>query len=113
MLISRNGRCYRTDVGLLLMQARVQKLQGRLSATLELCPPDNRARDIDNIFKALFDALQHGGAFWNDRQIRELHARFGEVAKPGKVRVELVESTDGKAQGETDVHQARLGRGGE
>jgi crossover junction endodeoxyribonuclease RusA len=41
---------------------------------IELTPPDNRKRDIDNCFKALLDSLEGAAVFINDSQVKELHA---------------------------------------
>jgi crossover junction endodeoxyribonuclease RusA len=45
---------------------------GPLEVEVEVHPPDNRRRDIDNVQKALLDALQHGGVYADDSQIVRL-----------------------------------------
>lgn len=55
---------------------------------LEIYPPDNRCRDIDNINKATFDVIQHAGVIENDRLIKEQHARmFPKQCNSGQVKV--------------------------
>jgi len=55
---------------------------------LEIYPPDNRCRDIDNINKATFDVIQHAGVIENDSLVKEHHARmFPKQCKLGQVRV--------------------------
>ena len=48
-------------------------LDGRLAVHVALFPPDRRARDVDNILKALLDACEHAGCYESDNQIDELH----------------------------------------
>ncbi|HOD84218.1 MAG TPA: RusA family crossover junction endodeoxyribonuclease [Phycisphaerae bacterium] len=87
-LISREGRAYRTAVCLALRQAGVRPLDGPLAVGLDLYPPDRRTRDADNVQKALLDALQHGGAYGNDSQIKKLLTIMREqVVLGGKVIV--------------------------
>ena len=43
--------------------------------------PDRRARDLDNILKAAWDAMQHARAFEDDSQIDWLIVDRGEVRK--------------------------------
>ncbi len=40
-----------------------------LAVRIEIHPPEERRRDCDNAQKAILDALQHAGAFWDDSQI--------------------------------------------
>jgi crossover junction endodeoxyribonuclease RusA len=71
-LISREGRRFRDRVMTILAALRVRPLAGELTVEVDAFPPDNRRRDIDNIQKALLDALQHGGAYLDDSQIVRL-----------------------------------------
>lgn len=74
-LISREGRAYRQKVCAALAHIGIQKHEGPISVDVELFPPDRRRRDVDNMMKALLDALQHGGAYEDDSQIVDLRAR--------------------------------------
>lgn len=49
-----------------------ERLEGELSVSLQLVPPDRRKRDIDNYNKALLDALTHSGLWSDDSQIKSL-----------------------------------------
>ena len=71
-LISREGRRFRERVVAILVGRRAPPLVGSLAVEVEVYPPDNRRRDIDNVQKALLDALQHGGAYVDDNQIVRL-----------------------------------------
>lgn len=79
-LISKKGRLYR-DVA--MDQAwqhdrRGWPLKGRLRVSVTAFPPDRRRRDLDNILKALLDALGHVGLYLDDSQIDRL-----EVVRTG------------------------------
>ena len=56
---------------------------GRLSVTVDLYPPDRARRDIDNLMKALLDALQKAGAYKDDSQVDELRIVREEMVVPG------------------------------
>lgn len=88
-LISRGGRAFRKAVGSILAARGVQPLAGPLEVTIDVYPPDRRRRDLDNLQKALLDALQHGGAYHDDSQINVLVIRRRDVCPEGMVRVAL------------------------
>ena len=58
---------------------------------LTVCPPDHRRRDLDNVQKALLDALAKGGAYRDDSQIDRLQVERGPVTPGGMVLVEITE----------------------
>lgn len=68
-LISREGRDYRKQVCTQLAGQFRQPACGPLEVELHLYPPDRRRRDWDNFQKAVWDALQHAGAYFDDSQI--------------------------------------------
>jgi len=90
-LISRGGRAFRTAVRVALAAAGVRPLDGRLAVAIEVYPPDRRRRDIDNLQKALLDALEHGGAFHDDSQVVWLLTEKAEAVPGGKVVVRIAE----------------------
>jgi Holliday junction resolvase RusA-like endonuclease len=71
-LISREGRRFRERVLSVLAATRPRPLDGPIAVQVEVFPPDHRRRDIDNVQKSLFDALQHGGVYRDDSQIVRL-----------------------------------------
>jgi crossover junction endodeoxyribonuclease RusA len=91
-LISREGRRFRERVLAILAAMGIQPLVGQLAVKVDAYPPDNRRRDIDNVFKALLDAMQHGGAYADDSQIVRLSIEKRKPIEGGKtiVRIEKI-----------------------
>jgi len=89
-LISREGRAYRQAVCAILRRAGVRPLDGTLAVGIDLYPPDRRVRDVDNAQKAMLDALQHGGAFRDDSQVKKLLTIMREIVVPGGRAVVVV-----------------------
>ncbi len=59
---------------------------GDLMVEIIMYPPDKRKRDMDNIKKALFDALQHAGLYKDDYQICDDHTvRINKVVNGGLI----------------------------
>ena len=52
-------------------------------------PPDGRARDIDNVLKAILDGLVKGGALTSDHLITRLEIEKRKPAKGGLIEVVL------------------------
>ena len=52
---------------------------------------DRRRRDIDNIAKALLDALQHGGVYIDDSQIVDLRIKKADPVEGGSTLVQIIE----------------------
>ncbi len=86
-IISAAGRAYRYEVAI---QARaVQPLEGSLAVQIFVYPPDKRRRDLDNVLKAIFDSLQHAGAYYDDNQIDRIEVTRCEQIKGGCVYVAI------------------------
>ena len=92
-VISREGRVFRRDAVARLAALGVGPprfpMRGRLRVRIEAFPPDRRRRDLDNLQKALFDALQHAGAYADDGQIDRIEIERGPVTPGGLVRVAI------------------------
>ena len=90
-VLSRRGREFRKEVCALLHHQRVRPISGPLEVTIDVFPPDRRRRDVDNVQKALLDALAHGGAYHDDSQINRLSIERQSVVRGGKVHVLIEE----------------------
>ncbi len=96
MVIGRAGREYRTAALLEICGQNVPRnsLSGRLRVEMVIYNPDNRRRDLDNIQKALLDALVISEVIEDDGNIDELHIVRGPVKKGGSVTVWIVALSD-------------------
>ena len=90
-LISREGRRFRERVCAILAGLGVGGLQGPLHMEIELYPPNRQRIDIDNRQKALLDALQHGGLYADDSQIKKLNIEMCGCVRGGRTLVRLEE----------------------
>ena len=90
-LISREGRRFRARVVSTLASRDVPTLSGPISVHVIAYPPDRRRRDLDNITKALLDAMERGGVYSDDSQIDRLSIERAEVVPGGKVIVHISE----------------------
>lgn len=67
--IKKRGREFRAEVQTLVRKYGIGRpLQGELMAWIKLYPPRVNF-DMDNLMKALWDAMEHGGVYDNDKQI--------------------------------------------
>ncbi|NYT67957.1 RusA family crossover junction endodeoxyribonuclease [Pusillimonas noertemannii] len=90
VLISEAGRKYRKAVyEAVLMAAPSQRrvAAGRLEVGIKAYMPDRRARDLDNLPKALLDSLTNAGVIADDSLIDRLVIERGPIVKGGKARV--------------------------
>ena len=90
VLISRDGRRYRQIVCSIVRELNVKPFDCELKMEIHAYPPDRRRRDVDNLLKAIFDSLQHGGIYKDDSQIKDFEFYTKELERPhGKVIVRL------------------------
>jgi len=88
--LTKEGQRYRDELPLVLLEqlhGRRVTFHGQVEVELECHPPDKRKRDLDNIEKALFDALQHARILGNDYQIWRKTSERLHVVRGGCVRV--------------------------
>ena len=89
MHVSKEGKQYRESVVCIVSALRHSFGTGRISVSIEACVPDKRRRDLDNMIKAVLDAMQHGGLYADDSQIDELYICRGEMIKGGMLIVDV------------------------
>ncbi len=92
--IKAPGKMFRRLVVDECLQKDVCKIHGYIYMQIAMYPPDRRIRNVDNILKALLDALEHGGAYKDDDQIIDLHIRKRAVRKGGVIVVRIEEIDD-------------------
>jgi crossover junction endodeoxyribonuclease RusA len=79
--IKPEGLEFRKIVAQAIEPKGMEKIEGNVAIFIQIYPPDNRKRDIDNVLKALLDALTHAGAWVDDSQIHDLHIIKGKPRK--------------------------------
>lgn len=90
--LTKKAREFRKEVADSLgLRSMYFPLDAELAVNLELTLPDKRARDIDNHIKAVLDALQHAGVFYNDGQVSELRVKRLHIEPPGACDVTITE----------------------
>lgn len=87
--IAKPGVEYREAVRDIVYEQNLERqMTGRLSLRAELHAPDKRKRDIDNVLKAMLDAVQKSDLIDDDNQFDELIVQRG-IVSPGDGWVEL------------------------
>lgn len=82
-MLSAQARAYRADCAKRVLAGTrpASPLAGSLVAGIAAYAPDRRARDLDNLPKAVFDALKHCGVIEDDRYIDALYIERREVSR--------------------------------
>ena len=93
MVIGAKGRAYRHAVIAAVIEQGVSRdrINCRLAVSIDAYPPDNRRRDIDNINKALLDAIVAAEVIEDDGLIDALSIIRLDPAKDGRVEVRITE----------------------
>lgn len=88
VFLKTEGRLYRGKARVEFARLGCPRLEGPVKVRLLLSPPDRRVRDIDNIRKAVYDAISdrrkgkaviHQGIIPDDADIRSDEAEFVEI----------------------------------
>jgi len=89
-IISKEGRKYHDTVKMRFQQSGQEMIHGPVKVIVEYYPPDRRARDLDNLFKCLFDSLVKAGCIEDDSQIMDIEAHKREPLPPaGLIHLEI------------------------
>ena len=92
MIISKAGREYRTAVAeQVVMQSMPKFGECSIKLVIEAYRPDNRRRDLDNLFKAVLDSMCSAGVFDDDSQIVDLRIYWAGI-KGGMLKVRVEET---------------------
>lgn len=90
--MTKVAKDYKRIVWALVCQERAQQAFSKdqdIEIILLAYPPDNRRRDLDNICKLTFDALQDAKVFENDFQIKRIFMEMREKQEMGKILVTI------------------------
>ncbi len=104
VLISKDGRRYRDAVGAIARRAGNPSFGVPVTVELELFPPDNRRRDLDNSLKSLLDALTCAGVYEDDSLIQKLTVTKNKPEPPNGlalIRISEYEQTEQTGTGGT------------
>lgn len=93
VFLNKDVLYYRSEVYVLCRATKIRFSNSQVEVRIDMHPPDNRKRDIDNILKVTLDALQKAGLFEDDCQIVKLYVEKHPKVKGGKLDV-LIKSTD-------------------
>ena len=93
-ILSRAAREFRSRVkDLWYVQKWVYRRESLGSALVQVSlmihPPDNRRRDLDNVLKAVLDAIEAAGIIEDDSQVRRLELAFGDCVDGGSVTITI------------------------
>ena len=93
-LVSERGRAFQAEAIAQVMEQlrhRPKPISADISVAVVFYPPTKARRDLDNFFKALFDAMTQAGVWLDDSQIKHIDAKWGPVIKGGKVELRISE----------------------
>ena len=76
-------RAFLNNVSLIVGRTRLIEAEA-YRVTFIAIPPDRRKRDLDNIFKAVFDSFTRCGLWKDDSKVKEIHARREEPQKKAR-----------------------------
>ena len=96
VLLSKGGRSYRDAVRQSFINSGLPMQKGALWIKMILYCPDWRARDQDNLGKAVFDSLVHAGAIGGDEFIcSSICEKRKSADGEGRVIVEITQLENG------------------
>lgn len=90
--LTKRALDYRDEVAaeVVRQDARPKRpLTGSLSVRVLARPPDRRHRDLDNVWKAMLDAIRHAGVIEDDRFIDRLEIERSAVTPDGEIVVTI------------------------
>lgn len=96
VLISADGRAYVGRVNACALEQAWPFLTFRdpLAVDIIARPPNRARRDLDNLPKAILDALTKARVWEDDSLVHDLRIRWGEVRKGGEIAVTITPIED-------------------
>ena len=88
-ILSKKGRQFKSDCSFYIHRLP-DPMKGKLEVVIQVCMPDKRRRDIDNLLKPILDVLGQYGVYEDDSQIIDLRIRSIE-GKKGTVCINIME----------------------
>ena len=88
-ILSKKGRAFKADCKYFIPKLP-DPIKGELSVLVEVCMPDKRRRDLDNLLKPILDALGDYGVYEDDSQIVDLQIKKVD-GKKGEVLILIKE----------------------
>ena len=90
VLISADGRIYASNVhAYVLKNCRGTQFLKPVSVDIIAYPPNRARRDLDNLPKAILDALTKARVWEDDSLVHDLRVRWGEVRKGGEIQITI------------------------
>jgi len=90
--ISAEGTAYRNAVGEIIKSMGLDiGLPVPVKIRIECYMPDRRRRDLDNLQKAVFDALTKAGFWLDDQQVDDYRVKRMPVVKGGRIDLVITE----------------------
>ncbi len=95
-VLSRQARDYRKKVRFLWFCHRTlhphrELAKASVAVRVVAFPPDRRRRDLDNLLKAVLDAIEAAGIIQDDAQVRRLEVEWGAPVSGGSVVLTITE----------------------
>lgn len=90
MVLSNEARAYKKQVGLIAMLRKVAPFTGDVVLTMHWFR-ERKSGDLSNRIKVVEDAL-NGHAYYDDKQVVELHAYRSDDRKHPRVEIEITEA---------------------
>jgi crossover junction endodeoxyribonuclease RusA len=88
---SQRARAYLKECVFLLAPRKIKTIDGPVAVDIQVNPPDNRRRDIQNLQKGPLDALEAAGVYRDDSQIVDLRIWRGDNVKGGELVILVAE----------------------
>lgn len=93
--ISDWGKRYRQEVIEIIKKHQLDiRITPRIKITIHAAPPDNRKRDLDNLPKAVFDALTSAGFWLDDGQVDDMRIKRCQAIKGGMLVLIVTEVSE-------------------